>query len=148
VDLSALARRIVDRLRAAEPSRSVDVNIDATPTVLADRGLMEVVLDNLLSNAWKYSSKRELARIEFACVSQGGENVFSITDNGAGFDPKYAQRLFVPFSRLHDSRDFPGIGIGLATVQRVIERHGGRIWAQSDGQSGAQFFFTIGQSDK
>ena len=105
---------------------------------------MAVVLENLLSNAWKYSSKLERAEIEFASREQDGRRVYCVTDNGAGFDSKLADQLFKPFSRLHAAKDFPGIGIGLATVQRIIQRHGGEIWARSEGQGlGAQFCFTL-----
>jgi len=105
-----------------------------------------VVLENLLSNAWKYSSKRERTHIELSCSRDGaGRVIYRVQDNGAGFNPNQADRLFKPFTRLHDARQFPGVGIGLATVQRIIQRHGGEIWASSDGRSGAQFMFTLGE---
>jgi hypothetical protein len=145
-DLSALAGKVVTRLRNAEPNREADVRIEPGLTARADTGLIGVVLENLLSNAWKYSSKRELSRIEFDTYRDGtGQLVYRVQDNGAGFNPSYADRLFKPFTRLHDARQFPGVGIGLATVQRIIQRHGGNIWATSDGQNGAQFMFTLGE---
>jgi K+-sensing histidine kinase KdpD len=144
VDLGAIATKIVNRLRGADPDRVAEVRIHAGSDVQADAGLMSVVLENLLSNAWKYSSKRDRSEIEFARVEQDGKTVYRVTDNGAGFNSNMANHLFKPFSRLHAAKDFPGIGIGLATVQRIIQRHGGEIWARSDGEGrGAQFFFTI-----
>ena len=145
-DLSAIAGKIMTRLRDAEPKRDVEVDIAPGLKVTADAGLLSVVLENLLSNAWKYSSKRERARIELSSyVDSAGRTVYRVQDNGAGFNPNQADRLFKPFTRLHDARQFPGVGIGLATVQRIVQRHGGDIWACSDGRSGAQFMFTLGE---
>lgn len=145
-DMSALAGRIVTRLRNAEPQRAADVFIAPDLIATADAGLMGVALENLLSNAWKYSSKRERSRIDFDSYRDAsGRLVYRVQDNGAGFNPNYADRLFKPFTRLHDARQFPGVGIGLATVQRIIQRHGGEIWATSDGSNGAQFMFTLGE---
>lgn len=144
VDLGAIATKIMQRLRGADPERMAEVRIQTGVEVQADAGLMGVVLENLLSNAWKYSSKQGRSEIEFARVEQDGKTVYRITDNGAGFNANMANHLFKPFSRLHAAKDFPGIGIGLATVQRIIQRHGGEIWARSDGEGrGAQFFFTL-----
>jgi signal transduction histidine kinase len=144
-DLSEIASKIVTRLRNAERQRDVEVRIAPDLRVMADAGLMSVVLENLLSNAWKYSSKREHSRIELDSYRDAnGRVVYRVQDNGAGFNPHQADRLFKPFTRLHDARQFPGVGIGLATVQRIIQRHGGEIWASSDGRSGAQFMFTLG----
>ncbi len=140
VDLAALATRILDQLRTNDPSRSVRCFVQPCEPTQADEGLMTVALENLLSNAWKYSSKRAVSEIEFVSSSdEHGHTVYTVRDNGAGFDPKYAARLFEPFGRLHDASEFSGTGIGLATVQRIIERHGGRIWARSDGANGAEF---------
>ncbi|MDY6945882.1 MAG: ATP-binding protein [Pseudomonadota bacterium] len=145
-DLSAIANKVVTRLRGAEPNREVDVYIEPGLTAQADQGLMGIVLENLLSNAWKYSSKRERSRIELdAYQDDAGKTVYRVRDNGAGFNPAYADRLFKPFTRLHDARQFPGVGIGLATVQRIVQRHGGSIWAASDGRTGAQFMFTLSE---
>ena len=144
VDLGSIATKIMQRLRASDPDRAADVRIDTGGDVQADAGLMSVVLENLLSNAWKYSSKQGRSEIEFARVEQDGKVVYRVTDNGAGFNSNMAKHLFKPFSRLHAAKDFPGIGVGLATVQRIIQRHGGEIWASSDGEGrGAQFFFTL-----
>jgi signal transduction histidine kinase len=110
---------------------------------IADRGLMRVVLSNLLGNAWKYSSRTPNARIEFSSRREGNATVFFICDNGAGFDPHFGHRLFQPFQRLHTQEEFTGTGIGLATVARIVSRHGGKIWAESEPGQGASFFFTI-----
>jgi light-regulated signal transduction histidine kinase (bacteriophytochrome) len=106
--------------------------------------LMKVVLENLLSNAWKFTSKQDLAKIEFGrIVNSEQEKVFYVRDNGAGFDMAYVNKLFGAFQRLHTSTEFPGIGIGLAIVQRIISRHGGRVWAESSVGEGAAFYFTL-----
>ena len=145
VNLGALATKIVERLRGAAPERTVSFKLDVAGEVQADGGLMSVVLENLLSNAWKYSSKREHSEIEFSLRKEpDGRTVYCVTDNGAGFNNEMAGQLFKPFSRLHAANDFPGIGIGLATVQRIIQRHGGEIWARSEGNGrGAHFCFTL-----
>lgn len=144
-DLSAIANQVMTRLRNAEPNREAVVHIESGLTARADTGLISVVLENLLSNAWKYSSKREISHIELdAYRNDAGQLVYRVKDNGAGFNPNQADRLFKPFTRLHDARQFPGVGIGLATVQRIVQRHDGEIWATSDGSTGAQFMFTLG----
>jgi light-regulated signal transduction histidine kinase (bacteriophytochrome) len=109
----------------------------------ADPRLVAVILENILGNAWKFTSKRLGARIEVSQEVRENENVFFVRDNGAGFDIEHAQRLFAPFQRLHSAEDFEGTGIGLATVHRVVSRHGGRIWAEAATDSGATFFFTL-----
>lgn len=145
IDLSAVANTVMTRLRNVEPNREAVVRIEPGLTARADGGLIGVVLENLLSNAWKYSSKRDVSRIQFdTCRDDSGRLVYRVRDNGAGFNPGCADRLFKPFTRLHDARQFPGVGIGLATVQRIVQRHGGNIWATSDGRTGAQFMFTLG----
>jgi len=143
IDLSAMARSIIRELEIAEPERKVEVTIAPGASVLADSGLLCVVMENLLGNAWKYTSKLPRAMIEFGSSESNGETVFFVRDNGAGFDPMYADRLFQPFQRLHVQSDFPGTGVGLATVQRIISRHGGRIWAESSVGKGATFYFTV-----
>ena len=144
VDLGSIASKIMQRFRAADPARAVEFRLAVGGEARADLGLMAVVLENLLGNAWKYSSKRDRSAIEFAAREEQGRRVYCVTDNGAGFDSKLADHLFKPFSRLHAAKDFPGIGIGLATVQRIIQRHGGEIWARSEGQDrGAEFCFTL-----
>jgi len=143
IDLSTMARSITRGLEVAEPERKVEVTIAPGASVLADSGLLCVVMENLLGNAWKYTSKMPRAMIEFGSSDIDGETVFFVRDNGAGFDPMYADRLFQPFQRLHVQNDFPGTGVGLATVQRIISRHGGRIWAESSVGKGATFYFTV-----
>lgn len=143
LDLSRMAAEIVDEFRAADPERTVAVTIARGLRAIADKGLMRVVLANLLGNAWKYSAKTEAAEIEFGARREKGETVFFVCDNGAGFDPELQDRLFQPFQRLHAQSDFTGTGIGLATVQRIVNRHNGRIWAESEVGKGATFFFTI-----
>jgi signal transduction histidine kinase len=143
IDLSSIAAGIIDDLRKSEPQREVEVAIAPGLRTIADRGLMRVVLSNLLGNAWKYSSRTPNARIEFSSRREGNATVFFICDNGAGFDPHFGHRLFQPFQRLHTQEEFTGTGIGLATVARIVSRHGGKIWAESEPGQGASFFFTI-----
>jgi signal transduction histidine kinase/FixJ family two-component response regulator len=143
VDLSAEAREILAGL-AGQAQRQVEVVIADGLIVEGDAGLLRVALQNLLSNAWKFTSKRAAARIEMgADIDAAGQRIYFIRDNGAGFDSQYASRLFSPFQRLHSQSQFPGTGVGLATVQRVIHRHGGRIWAESALDRGACFSFTL-----
>jgi signal transduction histidine kinase len=144
VDLTRMARELAEDLHRAEPQRQVQFMIARIPEVQADAGLMRVVLDNLLRNAWKYTSRREQACIEFGAVARRGETVYFVRDDGAGFDPALAEHLFQPFQRLHSRSEFPGTGIGLATVQRILMRHGGRIWAEGAVAKGATFWFTLG----
>jgi PAS domain S-box-containing protein len=141
-DLSALAHAIVLELGVAS-GRQPDVVIAEHITVRADPTLQQVVLENLLGNAWKFTGRTENARIEFGVAEIAGERVFHVRDNGAGFDPAYADKLFKPFQRLHRPDEFAGAGIGLATVQRIIQRHGGRVWAESAPNDGAAFYFTL-----
>jgi signal transduction histidine kinase len=144
VDLSALAREIQQRLRESAPGRAADFMIAEGLTARGDPGLLRTALENLLSNAWKFTSRTEPARIEFgSSVDRTGRTVYHVRDNGAGFDPRYAGKLFSPFQRLHPVTQFPGTGIGLAIVQRIIHRHGGGIWAESAPDCGAAFYFTL-----
>jgi PAS domain S-box-containing protein len=143
IDLSALAREIVAAQQAEEPHRQVKVVIAETVKVNADDNLMRIVLENLLGNAWKFTRKRPLAKIEFGCIEQEGEKVYFVRDNGAGFDMAYADKLFGAFQRIHTQEEYEGTGIGLAIVQRIIHRHGGRVWAQAQINQGATFFFTL-----
>jgi PAS domain S-box-containing protein len=142
-NLSALAHDALRVLHEAEPARQVTVEIAADMSLQADPRLMAVVMSNLLSNAWKYTGKRSDARIDVGMLEQEGETVFFVRDNGAGFDTKYVDRLFQPFKRLHSEQEFPGHGIGLATVARIIHRHGGRVWAEGKPHEGATFYFTV-----
>ncbi len=143
VDLSSIAGSVVEILRQGEPNRQVEVVIAPTAPVQADRRLMEVVLQNLIANAWKFTGKNPQARIEFGVCGDDGKRVFFVRDNGAGFDMAYAGKLFGTFQRLHGQNEFQGHGIGLATVQRVINRHGGHVWAEAEVGKGAMFSFTL-----
>jgi len=146
VDLTALARKIAERLRSAQPDRSVEFVIAEGLGGEGDAQLLEVALGNLFSNAWKFTGKRDRGRIEFGEQRDRDRNVFFVRDNGAGFDMNYAAKLFGVFQRLHTATEFEGTGVGLATVQRVIDRHGGRVWADGAVGAGATFYFTL--SDK
>ena len=143
VSLSALTQEIADELSHADPERDVTVIIEPDVIADGDARLLRLVVANLLGNAWKYTAKHPTARIEFGVRQQGGERVYFMRDDGAGFDMQYAENLFGPFQRLHSSADFSGSGIGLATVQRIINRHGGRIWAHAAVERGATFYFTL-----
>ncbi|MDB6109184.1 MAG: sensor hybrid histidine kinase, partial [Pedosphaera sp.] len=143
VDLSALARSVADQLRKANPERCVEVLIEPDLITQADARLMRIVLENLLGNAWKFTSQKRDARIEFRRTTREGAPAYFVRDNGAGFDMAYANKLFGAFQRLHSTAEFPGTGVGLATVQRVIHRHGGRVWAEGEVGRGATFYFTL-----
>ncbi|MEO6321520.1 MAG: ATP-binding protein [Polaromonas sp.] len=145
VDLSAMARRIAQECQEEVPYRQAEIRIQDAMAVTGDRRLLLVVMQNLLVNAWKFTSKRELTRIEIGSkTGAANETVYFVKDNGAGFDMAYAEKLFGTFERLHSPSDFAGTGIGLATVKRVIERHGGRVWAEGKVNDGAVFYFTLG----
>jgi PAS domain S-box-containing protein len=143
VDLSALARACAAELQQSQPGRSVELVVADGAVVEGDARLLRVVLDNLLRNAWKFTSTHAQARIEFGVTQVDGARAFFVRDDGAGFDPAYAHKLFTPFQRLHSDREFPGNGIGLATVQRVLRRHGGRAWAEGAVEGGATFYFSL-----
>jgi signal transduction histidine kinase len=143
VCLHAIATRLVAELRPKD-SRNLEVRIDAVPDCHGDASLLEQVLANLLSNAFKFTRGRDPAVVEVSSALRGGERVYWVRDNGAGFDMKYADKLFGVFQRLHPSTQFEGTGVGLSIVQRVVQRHGGRIWAESRPGEGATFFFTLG----
>lgn len=145
VDLSALGRRVIDRLRASEPHRDVLCRIHDDMIAACDGRLLSVALESLLGNAWKFSSKRERAEIEFGLTNAGGATAYFVRDNGAGFDMAYSHKLFGTFQRLHSPGDFEGTGIGLAAVQRVIHRHRGCVWAEGKVDGGATFYFTLGE---
>jgi signal transduction histidine kinase len=144
LDLSAMASSILEDLAAAHPERDVKLVVQLGCNANADKGLMQVTLQNLLRNAWKFTGYKESARIEFGCTRENSQTVYYVRDNGAGFDPTMANRLFQPFQRLHAESEFSGTGIGLATVQRIIARHEGSIWAESEVGKGATFYFTLG----
>jgi two-component system, NtrC family, sensor kinase len=148
VSLDAIAWRVIDRLKEGDPSRRVDCVVADSLTADADEHLMESVFENLLGNAWKFTSRCDRARIEVGVEREkerdGNRSVYSIVDNGVGFKMDYVDKLFGPFQRLHSDHDFPGTGIGLATVQRIVHRHGGEIWARSEPDVRTAFFFTLG----
>lgn len=148
VDLATLARAIVTDLTRNDPVRRVRVEIQDTIFAEADRGLMRSVLGNLLGNAWKFTANQPEPIIEFLAERRGEDIVYRVNDNGAGFDMNYVEKLFNPFQRLHSDADFPGTGIGLATVRRIVERHGGSIWAEASPGEGASFFFTLPPVDR
>ena len=144
VDLSRAAREILRTLLDSAPTRVAEFAIAEGVVVQGDSGLLRIVLENLLSNAWKFTSRQERTHIEFGSgVDRTGRTIYFVRDNGAGFDPRYAAKLFSPFQRLHSETQFPGTGIGLATVQRIIHRHGGEIWAESAVDCGAAFYFSL-----
>jgi PAS domain S-box-containing protein len=143
VDLTAIARETAAQLRLLDLERSVDFDIAPGLKAQGDPRLLKVVLENLLENAWKYSGKVPQARIEVGVREEEGRRVYFVRDNGAGFDMSLAGRLFKPFQRLHGPGDYPGTGIGLATVQRIIQRHGGAVWAEGSPERGATIFFTL-----
>jgi len=143
VNLSALAEAEITRLREAEPDRNVEVYIRPDIVVEGDRRLLGIVFNNLLSNAWKFTAKTTQAYIEFGVTERENESAYFITDNGAGFDMQHAEKLFGAFQRLHAIEEFPGIGIGLASVARNIHRHGGRVWAEGEIDKGATFYFVL-----
>jgi two-component system, sensor histidine kinase and response regulator len=145
VDLSGLVALRLERMREAEPGRQVETRIRPGVTVNGDGQLLRIAIDNLLENAWKFTARAPAGRIEFGMTTIGGETAYFVRDNGAGFDMAYVDRLFGPFQRLHLASEFPGSGIGLATVQRIIHRHGGRVWAEGMVGQGATFHFTIGR---
>jgi light-regulated signal transduction histidine kinase (bacteriophytochrome) len=144
VDLTALAQAVAARLTEAHPDQAIEFLIESGLTARADAPLIEVVLTNLLDNAVKFATRKPQARVEVGQTQVEGEPAFFVRDNGAGFDMEYVSALFGAFQRLHKVTEFPGTGIGLATVQRVIHRHGGRVWAEAQVDAGATFYFTLG----
>ncbi len=144
VDLSAIATEIAAELQNSQPDRQVELKITPGLVAYGDRSLLRIVLNNLLDNAWKYTSKQMSALIEFDVITSAEQSpTYLIKDNGVGFDPTYADKLFIPFQRFHSEAEFPGTGIGLATVQRIIYRHGGRVWAEGNPEQGAVFYFSL-----
>jgi light-regulated signal transduction histidine kinase (bacteriophytochrome) len=144
VDLSGLAQQVINNLNAQDPQRAVEWDIAPDLIVQGDVQLLRIVMENLLNNAYKFSSKSVKAQIGVGAVERAGEQVYFVRDNGVGFDMEYAGKLFAPFQRLHNTQEFPGTGIGLVTVQRIIHRHGGRIWPEAELGRGAAFYFTLG----
>jgi signal transduction histidine kinase len=144
VNLSQLAGFVIDDLRRNDPKRAVEVELAPGLVVDGDPTLLRLVLENLLGNAWKYSARAAQPRIAFGTTQRDGRRIYSVADNGVGFDMRNADRLFGVFQRLHSANDFPGTGVGLASVKRIVRRHGGDIWAESEPGRGARFFFTLG----
>ncbi|HEX2728212.1 MAG TPA: histidine kinase N-terminal 7TM domain-containing protein, partial [Rubrobacteraceae bacterium] len=143
VDLSSLARRVADELRQGAPERRATFDIQPDLTVEGDGRLLRIALTNLLDNAWKFTSRQSAATIEFGIAETAGTPAYFVRDDGVGFDMNYADKLFDAFQRLHSASEFEGVGIGLAAVERVVERHGGRVWAESEVGRGATFYFTL-----
>ena len=143
VDLSKLVKVIAADLQKRQPERQVEFIIAEGATVDGDGEMLRVVLENLLGNAWKFTGNHPTARIEFGLTVKSGKSVYFVRDDGAGFDMEYADKLFGAFQRLHRTTEFPGIGIGLATIQRIIHRHGGMVWAEGEVEQGATFYFTL-----
>jgi light-regulated signal transduction histidine kinase (bacteriophytochrome) len=143
VELSAVARKIAAELRRAEPERQVTFVLAENIVVEGDARLLYAALENLLGNAWKFTARHPEARIEFGATRHEDRLAYFVRDDGAGFDMAYAGKLFGAFQRLHHAREFDGTGLGLATVQRIIHRHGGRIWAEAEVEQGATFYFTL-----
>ena len=143
VDLSAIARETEAQLRLTNLERRATVDVAAGLKVSGDPRLLRVLLENLLENAWKYTQKKEEARIEMGCREEGGRKIYFVRDNGAGFDMALAARIFKPFQRLHQGSEYAGTGVGLATVQRIVQRHGGEVWAEGSPGRGATFYFTL-----
>ena len=142
-NLSAIAYSTIATLRELDPGRTVTVEIEPNLEVQADRGMLEALLGNLLDNAWKFTAKAVSPGIVVGSTQRWGRQAFFVRDNGVGFDMAHAAHLFEPFHRLHDASEFPGTGIGLATVHRIVERHGGKIEAESAPEKGTCFYFTL-----
>jgi light-regulated signal transduction histidine kinase (bacteriophytochrome) len=142
-----MAIEVLQVLQQDDPARTVSVQIQSGLMAYGDARLLRVVMDNLLGNAWKFTAHAQAAAIEVGEELKGGQIVYFVRDNGIGFDMAYADKLFGAFQRLHDAVEFPGTGIGLATVQRVIHKHGGQIWAESAVNQGAIFYFTLDEKE-
>lgn len=143
VDLAGIAREVVENLRQIQPDRSIEIDIQLDMPVYGDANLLKLALENLINNAWKFTSRNPTPRIEIGCTQQKGHPIYFVRDNGVGFEMKYKDKLFTVFQRLHSAEEFEGTGVGLATVQRVIQRHSGQIWAESQVNQGAVFYFTL-----
>jgi PAS domain S-box-containing protein len=148
ISISKIAETIINELQQSDPAKKVEVSIAQNVVTRGDSGLMSIALSNLIGNAWKYSSKTPNAHIEFGEMLKDGETIYYVRDNGAGFNMKFASKLFEPFKRFHSDKEFSGTGIGLAIVKRVIEKHHGKIWAESEPGKGATFHFTLSLTSK
>jgi light-regulated signal transduction histidine kinase (bacteriophytochrome) len=147
VDLSALSRALLDELGEAEPGRLVETHVLTDLKAQGDPGTLRILLQNLLTNAWKFTRKSDAARIEIGRDESNERRAFFVRDNGAVFDMRYANKLFAPFQRLHSPEEFEGTGIGLATVDRIVRRHGGEVWAYGEVGKGATVYFTLPLSE-
>ena len=145
INLTRIARSVIDELQKSHPQRHVEIKIGDGLEDTADSRLMRITLENLLGNAWKFTEKQVKAVIEFGCTEEGGKKVYFIRDNGVGFDMAYVDKLFAPFQRLHNEEEFPGTGIGLALVRRIIHRHGGKVWTEGQTDKGATFYFSLNE---
>jgi light-regulated signal transduction histidine kinase (bacteriophytochrome) len=143
LDLGVLVDGVLRNLREREPAREVTVEVEQGLKIQGDPALLRIALENLLGNAWKFTRARDAARVEVGAIRRNGDRVYYVRDDGVGFDMRYSDKLFKAFQRLHRVDEFEGMGIGLATVQRVIGRHGGKIWAESEPGKGATFYFTL-----
>ncbi len=148
VDLSQQVRLIMEELKKKEPEREVEFVVAPDVKTVGDDRLLRIALNNLLENSWKFTGKHTRARIEFGVTQEDHEPVYFIRDDGAGFDMAFAEKLFQTFQRLHSPEEFPGTGIGLTIAERIIKRHGGRIWAEGAVERGATFYFSLSRSDK
>jgi light-regulated signal transduction histidine kinase (bacteriophytochrome) len=147
IDVGEIGRKVLDAIVEREPGRRIELRVRDGMPARGDARLVQVLLENLLGNAWKFTQRSEAPSIELGMQGEADETVYFVRDNGVGFDEAFAGRLFAPFQRLHSDTDFPGTGIGLATAARIVRRHGGRIWAKSKPGEGAAFFFTLGAPD-
>jgi light-regulated signal transduction histidine kinase (bacteriophytochrome) len=143
IDITEIAKQVAADLRGREPERRIEISIGEGLRAEGDPRLLRAAIENLVGNAWKFTSKTEQPHVEIGALRDGAPATFFVRDNGAGFDMTYAAKLFGAFQRLHSNADYPGTGIGLATVQRIMHRHGGRIWADATPGKGAVFFFTL-----
>jgi signal transduction histidine kinase len=147
VDISNLVKANFDKLCESEPSRYIEIEIEPGIQARGDASLLDIALQNLVNNSWKYTSKKSHPKIRFGTTTVDGETAYYIKDNGVGFDVRYSEKLFGPFQRLHGIDEFPGTGIGLATVKRIVDRHGGHVWANSKVDKGTTFYFTLGRTN-
>ena len=147
VDFTSLTEEIINSIKESDKERELDIHIEPGMKIDCDEYLAVILMTNLLENAWKYSSKKSVSRIEVGQRDSHLNKIIYVKDNGVGFDMQYAEKLFQPFQRLHPDQEFPGSGIGLATVMRIINRHSGRIWAESTPDQGATFFFTLSDNN-
>jgi light-regulated signal transduction histidine kinase (bacteriophytochrome) len=148
INLTSKAERIADELRKLDPDRNVEFRIEQNVLGEGDKKLIYQALENLMQNAWKYTRDSEKSVIEFGSLQKDDKTVYYVRDNGAGFDMEYVDKLFQPFQRLHTSEDFSGTGIGLSIVERIIRRHGGKVWAEGKEGQGATFYFTLQSGEK